>query len=218
MLPYLLAVLIIDVIILIRSELKDDRKQIYIFKPIATLLVIAIGALSFSKPVEITIYPLLILIGLGFSFGGDIALMFPKNPKAFRLGLTSFLIAHLIYSGAFFKIGTITAEDMLPILLLLIISASFFIVIRPGLESMKYPVIAYIAIISMMVAGAWVVQGTSGLDMKFGLMVLLGANLFYISDLILAANRFWKPWQYNRISLAFYYSGQVLIATSASFI
>jgi hypothetical protein len=42
-------------------------------------------------------------------------------------------------------------------------------------------------------------------------MVLVGAALFYISDVILAANRFWKPWEYNRISLGFYYGGQLLI-------
>ena len=48
-----------------------------------------------------------------------------------------------------------------------------------------------------------------------GIGVIIGALLFYASDLILAANRFWRPWQYNRISLGFYYSGQLLIALSA---
>jgi hypothetical protein len=46
-------------------------------------------------------------------------------------------------------------------------------------------------------------------------MILTGALLFYISDIMLAANRFWKPWRYNRISLAFYYGGQLLIALAA---
>ena len=49
------------------------------------------------------------------------------------------------------------------------------------------------------------------------LMVLFGALLFYFSDVILAANKFWKPWRYNRISLVFYYSGQLLIALSAGY-
>ena len=48
-------------------------------------------------------------------------------------------------------------------------------------------------------------------------LVLIGAVLFYVSDVILAAARFWKPWRYHRISLAFYYSGQLLIALAASY-
>jgi hypothetical protein len=34
---------------------------------------------------------------------------------------------------------------------------------------------------------------------------------------MLAANRFWRPWRYNRISLAFYYGGQLLIALAAGY-
>ncbi len=48
-------------------------------------------------------------------------------------------------------------------------------------------------------------------------LIVIGAVLFYISDIILAAGRFWKPWKYHRISLAFYYSGQLSIALAASY-
>ena len=48
-------------------------------------------------------------------------------------------------------------------------------------------------------------------------MVAGGAVLFYISDVILAANRFWRSLRYDRISLAFYYGGQLLLALSASY-
>jgi hypothetical protein len=48
-------------------------------------------------------------------------------------------------------------------------------------------------------------------------LIILGAVLFYVSDLILAAARFWRPWKYNRISLVFYYGGQTLIALAASY-
>jgi hypothetical protein len=49
------------------------------------------------------------------------------------------------------------------------------------------------------------------------MMIATGAVLFYISDIILAASRFWRPWRYHRLSLAFYYSGQLLIALAASY-
>ena len=212
----IITILILDVALLVRAELRDNRKQIYIYKPIATLLVIAVAAQSFGNPGVTIIYSIMVLTGLGLSLGGDLALMFPNNQKAFRLGLVCFLLAHLVYSGAFFKFGSMTKADILPILLLLVVSSSFFLIIRPGLGTMRSPVIAYIAIISLMVAGAWVVEGTAGIHLHTGYLILFGANLFYISDLILASNRFWKPWKYNRISLMFYYGGQLSIALSAN--
>ena len=54
-------------------------------------------------------------------------------------------------------------------------------------------------------------------EVSQALMISIGAMLFYTSDVILAANRFWKSWKYNRISLAFYYGGQLLIALAASY-
>jgi len=47
-------------------------------------------------------------------------------------------------------------------------------------------------------------------------MIALGAILFYVSDVILAVARYVRPFRYNRISLAFYYAGQALIALAAS--
>jgi uncharacterized membrane protein YhhN len=44
-----------------------------------------------------------------------------------------------------------------------------------------------------------------------------GAVLFLVSDLILAINRFRRPFKQHRISLAFYYLGQLLLALSASY-
>ena len=82
---------------------------------------------------------------------------------------------------------------------------------------MKFPVILYIVIISVMVNRACSTLASpefSGLQVW---MITLGAILFYISDVILALNRFWKTWQYNRISLVFYYGGQGLIALAASY-
>lgn len=214
-LHYLIVVLIIDSFLLIRSEIRDERKWIYLFKPIATITVIIIASLSLFKEGTHNHYSTLILVGLLFSLGGDMALMWPKNLKAFRLGLASFLLAHIVYTVAFFSIGVASVSDWLPIIIIILVSGVFFKVIRSGLEKMMVPVIAYIIIITLMVASAIIFNGTEGIGVTSGLLVLAGAILFYISDLILAANRFWNPWQYNRISLAFYYSGQLLIALSA---
>ena len=93
----------------------------------------------------------------------------------------------------------------------------FYLLIRSGLGKLKGPVIVYITIISFMVSRAFSTLFSPNFSEKQGLMIFFGALLFYISDMILAANRFWRPWKYNRISLAFYYSGQMLLALAASY-
>jgi uncharacterized membrane protein YhhN len=82
---------------------------------------------------------------------------------------------------------------------------------------MKVPVIIYTVIISLMVNRAIAAFASPAFSTVQAWMISLGALLFYISDLILAAGRFWRPWKYNRISLAFYYSGQLLIALAGSY-
>jgi len=82
---------------------------------------------------------------------------------------------------------------------------------------MKVPVIVYIVVISVMVNQAFSTFSGSAFTRGQAWMIAIGAILFYISDVILAANRFWKSFQYHRISLAFYYAGQFLIALAASY-
>jgi uncharacterized membrane protein YhhN len=158
-----------------------------------------------------------VLIGLLFSFGGDIALMFQDNRKAFTLGLGLFLLAHIAYTVVFIMLGRFTSWDLLSGVILLAAALSFYRLLAPNLGSMKVPVIAYIVIISLMVSRALSTFASPAFSITQAWMIAGGAILFYISDVILAANRFWKPWKYQRISLAFYYAGQFLIALAASF-
>lgn len=72
-------------------------------------------------------------------------------------------------------------------------------------------------VISIMVHRAFSTFASPILTTGQALMIAAGALLFYLSDVILAANRFWRPWKYHRWSLALYYGGQFLIALAASF-
>ena len=210
-------VLVATVALLIQAEILGKQQQIYIFKPISTLLVIAVALLSLLKPTQNLTYTVGVTLGLLLSLGGDIALMFQENRKAFTIGLGLFLLAHIAYTIAFTLLGVFSVWDLLSAGILLVVGVSFYILIRPNLSTMQGPVIAYIVVISVMVnrAGSTLVSQVFGVSQA--LMILIGAILFYISDVILAANRFWKSWEYNRISLAFYYGGQLLIALAASY-
>lgn len=214
---YPVPVLVVTVFLLIRAEFLEQRRQIYILKPISTLLVIAVALLSFLEPTRNSTYTVGVVVGLVLSFGGDVALMFQENRRAFTGGLALFLLAHVAYTVVFALLGRLSGWDLLSAALLLMVGVGFYGLIRPNLGKMKGPVIAYILVISLMVNRAV----STLLSPIFGggqaLMVAIGSVLFYISDVILAANRYWRPWRYQRISLAFYYGGQLLIALAASY-
>jgi uncharacterized membrane protein YhhN len=128
-----------------------------------------------------------------------------------------FLLAHVAYAITFTMLDGLHTTDWLMALALLLIGGGIFFQIRGGLGKMKVPVIVYLVVISVMVNQALSAFTGSAFSAGQAWMISIGAILFYVSDVILAANRFWKPFRYNRISLAFYYAGQCLIALAASY-
>ena len=214
---YLVPALAVTVFLLVRAEVLKIKRQIYLFKPISTLLVIAAALLSFLEPTRNPTYSVGILLGLLLSFGGDVALMFQDHRKAFMLGLVLFLLAHIAYTVVFVLLGRFSGWDMLSTVVLLVAGVSFYRLIQPNLGTMRLPVMVYILVISVMVNRASSAPASPAFTGMQAMLVVIGAVLFYISDLILAAARFWRPWKYSRISLAFYYSGQLLIALTASY-
>lgn len=208
--------LAVTVTLLIRAEFLKIKRQSYLFKPVSTLLVIAIAALSFGEPSYNPVYSWGVLIGLLFSFGGDVALLFQEGRKPFIIGLFLFLTAHIVYTVTFSRLGQATWWDLASGLVLLAAGVGFYRLIRPGLGSMKIPVIVYIAVISLMVMQATATFASPVFSRGQAWMISVGALLFYFSDMILAATRFWHPSKYGRINLGFYYAGQLLIALAAS--
>lgn len=214
---YLVPVLAMTVFFLIRAEFRKAQRQIYVLKPLATLLVIAVAVLSFREAQVNLTYTVGVLIGLALSFGGDIALMLQANRKAFMIGLVLFLLAHVAYAVTFALVTGLDAIVWPATLVLLALGVGIYRLFYSGLGAMKVPVIVYIFVISVMVNQAVATFNSSAFSTAQAWMIAIGAVLFYISDVILAANRFWKPFQHNRISLVFYYAGQFLIALAASY-
>jgi uncharacterized membrane protein YhhN len=214
---YLIPIVAVSVLILIVAEFRHNHKLVYIVKPLSTLLVITMAMLSFWQPTHNWTFSVWIVIGLLFCLGGDVALMFQVNIKAFRIGLVLFLLGHVAYSTVFTLFGIFSIWDIAVVGVLLILGLGFFRLLSPNLGSMKIPVILYMVIISIMLNRAFAAFMNPSLAKTQGTLIVLGALLFYISDIILAANRFWKPWRYHRISLAFYYAGQLLLALSAHY-
>ncbi len=208
--------LVVTVTLLVRAELRGERRQVYLFKPLSTALVILVAALSFFTPTVRPMFTWGLLLGLVLSLGGDVALMFESN-RAFLIGLVLFLLAHVAYAVVLTVYNGLYPQDLITGAVLALVGAALFFYLRPGLGPMQAPVILYIVVILIMVNRA--------LSTFFGVVFTptqawllgLGAVLFMLSDVMLAVDRFRLPFRWSRLSLYLYYGGQLLIALSPSY-
>ena len=216
--PYLIPIpfLIVTVVLLVRAELRLDQRSIYILKPLSTLLVISVALLSFLTPGVQPWYTLSILLALVFSLGGDLALMF-KSARAFQIGLVLFLLAHVVYTVAFTLPNGFQPQDLITGTVLLILAVVLYLYISPGLGSMRGPVVLYTLVITLMVNRGISTFFGDAFSLKQAWLISVGAVLFWLSDLVLAVNRFGRPFRYHKLSLLLYYGGQLLIALSPSY-
>jgi uncharacterized membrane protein YhhN len=199
-------------VLAIRAHYLDEshRWQVYAFKPLATLLILALALVLTPARAD---YQWAIAAGLLFSTAGDVFLMLPRD--RFVAGLASFLVAHLCYVGAF-SIGV--PFGAAPLLWLPFFAAGgvVLVLVWPGLKpALRAPVAVYVVVIAAMAgqaAGRWYLSGSA-----VALAATVGAGLFVVSDAVLAIDRFrWKFRAARAVTLATYWAAQLLIALSIS--
>ena len=213
---YLIPALAGTVFLLIRAGLHEKRGRVCVLKPLSTLIVIGAASASFLRPTWNPIYTTGVLAGLAFSLAGDVAMIFEERREALLAGLGSFLLAHIAYAVTFGALGRISGWDVLSTILLAACAIGVYRLLSVSLGTMRWPVLAYIVAISLMMSRAVSTLWSPAFDTRQAVLIAVGAVLFYVSDAILALCRFWRPWRYRRISLVFYYAGQLLIALAAS--
>lgn len=184
-----------------------SRRAFLALKPSASIGFIAV-ALSIGA-LEST-YGRWILAGLVLGAVGDVALLSTRDTP-FLIGLSAFLLGHLAYVIALTP--TALDSDAVGIVAGLTLSAAVGLLawrwIRVGVTgAMRGPVIAYVFVISAMLAAALASAGARTL-------AALGGVLFTASDLGVARERFLVASAWNaRIGLPLYYAGQLLFAWS----
>jgi uncharacterized membrane protein YhhN len=209
-LELLAAGIIVSAVLHINAEYHGPQWKIYIFKPLTMVLIITMGLNLL--PEDIGWYHLALLVGLLFSIGGDVALMWPSDK--FLLGLVSFLTGHVFYiSGLHSGIEwTSTGVVWVPLLFL---GSGMFWVLRSGLGKMQVPVLVYILVILIMSGLAW--ERHLQLELPQTLFAGCGVILFLISDAMLAWNRFRMKFKSAQVFiLSTYYVAQSAIAISMS--
>ncbi|MFC1813432.1 lysoplasmalogenase [Thermodesulfobacteriota bacterium] len=196
---------------LLYDEKKTNASGRLLFKVLlSSLFVTAI----LIQPHHIRRYYQCLLAGLIFCMGGDICLAVPRG-KMFLAGLVSFLLGHVFYIIGFFHVANPGMRTWAGSIIVLFISTGIYFRLKSHLGAMNIPVLFYIAVITVMLSGAWSVFVDSGLNLSGRMMVVSGALFFYISDLFVARNRFLKKEFLNRlIGLPLYYAGQFILAFS----
>ncbi len=197
---------------LLYGEKTENRRMVYIFKPLTSLLFI-LTALSGGVG---GVYGAWLLAGLILCLVGDVALI-PKSRRWFMVGLVAFLLGHVCYIVAFNSLVLFTSLNFIMAGLILLVSSFVLFKFWPHLGSMRIPVVAYIIVISLMVWSAWAVFFNAGAPSTARWLIALGATSFYFSDVSVAINTFVKPSFTNRAwGLPLYYLGQFLLAFSAA--
>ena len=154
-------------------------------------------------------------VGILFSLAGDVVLMISLD-RLFIPGLAMFLLAHLSYLAGF-------QEQLLnptgwSFILLLVIFLNGYRLLRRIAGAMRggghdrwvTAVIVYGLIISLMLYAALSTIFDPAWGTGAAFLVSAGAFLFYISDLILAWNKFVAPFQNSRIyNMVAYHLGQI---------
>lgn len=207
--------LVLTVFLLIRAELHHKSRQVFLFKPLSSGLVLIVALLSFLDPGVNRSYTVYLLAGLLLSLGGDVALVFGENRRAFLTGLVLFLFAHLVYFVAFNFLSRYQPRETIISAVALLAGATVYVYLLPGLRSLKLPVAVYVLVISAMVSQAVSTLFDPVVPATQARLVSLGAILFWLSDLILAIDRFRVRLRYYPLNLAVYYTGQLLVALSA---
>src|SRR5689334_17068613 len=126
------------------------HRAFYVLKPLTTLFILGIAA-SAQHPVS-PLYRELIVAALLLSTLGDISLMF-EGDRWFIGGLSSFLLAHLLFVWAFVQ-GLPAFAVPWPAWLVIPYGAALLTYLLPRAGSLKLPVLVYCAAIFAMVIAA----------------------------------------------------------------
>ncbi|HZR84686.1 MAG TPA: lysoplasmalogenase [Candidatus Binatia bacterium] len=196
------------VVVLLLAEARGSRAGVWLAKPLASTGFVAVAVAAGAGQ---TTYGRLVLVALALGWLGDV-LLIPRSEAVFRAGIASFLLGHLAFAAAFAVRGLAAAWTALAAAALGVPAVATWRALRDRVPSGLRPaVVAYVAVIAVMVACA-----VGAAVRSRAILVLVGAVMFFVSDLSVARDRFVAPGFANKLwGLPLYYGGQVALALSA---
>lgn len=199
----------VAVVALLAAEYRHVRAGIWLAKPLAAFCYLGLalqgGALDST-------YGIWVLGALLASWWGDV-LLIPRSEKIFRVGVVCFLIGHLGFAVAFYLRGVSLGASAIAAPIAIVVALMVLRWLRPTVpDDMRIAVFAYVAVISTMLVLA---IGTVAHSWSY--VIIIGASMFYLSDLAVARDRFVAPSFWNGTwGLPLYFGGQLFLAASVS--
>lgn len=215
---------------------KPCRKSLYLKQTCSTIFLI--NALAAGLVGDFTRYAAFMFVGLCFSWLGDYLLHVRPGSGFFVAGLSSFLVGHVFYTIAYckaFKVlfpytPLVTAPELIIYIILVvaaILSAIFIVKIELG--KLLIPCILYTATIAAMVVKAFslaIMIMRSGSLIKApiltGILLMLGAFLFMLSDYTLSVLTFKKDVKKHgalrQVNIWTYFYAQMFLGATIFFI
>jgi uncharacterized membrane protein YhhN len=207
---------------------RSPGRLIWITKPLMMPLLAAAYLLASESP------SIWIVAGLLLGAIGDAALIEPERGNRFLIGLGAFLLGHLAYVVALLapvvRAGSVAPWTLPAAVLLAAVGFFVYRLLRPGLGSVKGPVLLYTIVILAMALAALLrapaVSGpTASAPVVSGPVVpgpafwlpLSGAIFFLISDAALAYRAFRRPFPHaGQLVAVTYVLAQTLIASGVA--
>jgi uncharacterized membrane protein YhhN len=191
------------------SQLLSQYLAFSILKPLTSVLVILLVVVYRQDKSSLTS---IVIIGLIACLGGDVLLL---DESLFAYGLSSFLLAHLLFTYLFYSLAT-GRMSYTPLFALLLFAACFYYFLLPQLADLTIPVAVYQLCISIM---CW--QGInlylSRRD-QVGRWLCIAGFLFVFSDSIIAVDKFLIPFELSGpVILLSYWLSIALIANVFTF-
>ena len=185
-------------------------------KPLAMLVLI--GMIIFEgglRNLPLTFFT----AGIFLSLAGDIFLMIDTSGisrRWFILGLVAFLLAHMAYiAGLNIPLPDVSPLWSLGLAIVLSLTVARFLrqiissLRNKGMQGLVIPIAIYATVITIMLLSALLTLRRSDWLLSAASLVSLGALLFYISDLVLAWDRFVSPVKNGRVvNMITYHLGQ----------
>lgn len=171
---------------------REQKALEYVCKPLTMVVLIAAAlALDVDDPAVRTWF----VVALGLCLIGDVFLMLPQD--LFVFGLASFLLGHIAYIVGMHvdgvDAGRLAIGAVLVLVAMAVIGARILRGVRSGPEpELTGPVVAYMTVISAMVASAIGTGHVAG---------VAGATSFYASDALIAWNRFLGETRHGRLAI-----------------
>ena len=173
------------------------------------LVNIILGKVLFNKDKNVFVW--ILLLAQIFACAGDIVLEIN-----FANGAIVFGIGHVLFLVAFYVLNKFNWKD-LPFILCLVVIVVLLLTLYPNFDfkGMKAVIYAYGVIISIMLGKA-ISNCFSSLDNKVKYPILIGALLFYLSDLFLLFYKFAGIDGFTRfLCLHLYYPANCILAFCA---